>query len=225
MSEKIKDFFSKIPLKYDLINKIISFSLDDFWRKRLAREAKKIKKSPVLDLCTGTGKQAFFLKEYLKEKVYAIDFCFPMLKEAKKIKEIRFIAANAKNLPFKDEKFGIVTISFATRNLNTNKDELLKCFLEFKRVLKNDGIFLNLETTQPPFFPLKLILYIYLKTFVKEIGYLISGSKEAYSYLSNSIPKFYKAKELKKILIEAGFSMVRYKYLFPYVIALHFSKK
>lgn len=225
MSEGIKKLFSKIPEKYDLINQLLTFGLDDFWRKKTAKEAEKLNLNLYLDICAGTGKMAFYLKKISKKEVFAVDFCLPMLKKAKKINGIKIISSNAKFLPFRDKTFDLITISFATRNLNTGREELIKTFKEFKRVLKEGGYFLNLETTQPPFFLLKWILHFYSKVFIKPLGTFFSGSKEAYAYLSSTIPRFYKADILKDILIEAGFSEVKFNYLFPYVVALHISKK
>lgn len=225
MSEPLKNLFSKIPKSYDFINQVLTFGFDNYWRKRTAKIGLKLPGNFYLDVCTGTGKQAFFLNKYKKNKVCGVDFCFPMLKKAKKGQNFNVFLAEARALPFKDETFDILTISFATRNLNTTKDALLDSFKEFKRVLKKGGHFLNLETTQPPFFILKGILHLYSKIFIKPIGAFISGSKEAYAYLSSTIPRFYSAPDLKEILMEAGFSEVKFKYLFPYVVALHISKK
>lgn len=225
MSEGIKRIFSRIPKNYDLINNVLTFRLDNFWRKKTAKLALKLNGSFFLDVCTGTGKQAYYLKKITRKKVFSIDFCLPMLEEAKKIKEIKIISSNAKFLPFKDETFDLITISFATRNLNTNKEELVRAFKEFHRVLKKGGYFFNLETTQPPFFLLKWFLHLYSKTLIKPIGTILSGSKEAYKYLSSTIPRFYNAKILKEILKDVGFSEVNFKYFFPYVVALHISKK
>ena len=225
MSEGIKKLFSKISEKYDLINNILTFGLDNFWRKKTAKVGLKFNGNLCLDVCGGTGKQAYYLKKFSNKNVFSVDFCLPMLNKAKNYKEIKLISSNAKFLPFKDETFDLVAISFATRNLNTKKEEMILAFKEFKRVLKKGGYFLNLETTQPPFFLLKWLLHFYSKTLIKPVGTFLSGSKEAYSYLSSTIPKFYKAEILKEILKESGFSEVSYKYFFPYVVALHISKK
>lgn len=225
MSEPLKNLFSKIPKNYDLINQILTFGFDNIWRKRAAKIASNLKKNYLLDVCTGTGKQAIYLKKYTKKEVLGVDFCFPMLQEAIKEQKFTVFLANAKLLPFKDETFDLLTISFATRNLNTSRVALLNTFKEFRRVLKKEGYFLNLETTQPPFFLLKFFLHLYSKIFIKPVGRAISGSKEAYAYLSSTIPKFYGAPQLKEILKEAGFSEVKFKYFFPWVVALHISKK
>lgn len=225
MSEGIKKLFSKIPKKYDLINQILTFGFDSIWRKKAAKIGVKLGGNFYLDVCTGTGIQAYFLKKYSKKNVFSLDFCLPMLFYAKKKNGIKFILSDAKFLPFKDETFDLITISFATRNLNTKKEDLVKAFEEFKRVLRKGGYFLNLETTQPPFFILRWILHFYSKTFIKPIGAFLSNSKEAYAYLSSTIPRFYSAEKLKEILKEVGFSKVNFKYFFPYVVALHISKK
>ncbi len=227
MSEGIKNLFSKIPDKYDLINTILTFGLDHFWRKNLAKNVKGLNKSLILDVCTGTGRQIGEIKKKLnkEKKLFALDFCFPMLFKAKSLERIKLLTSDAKKMPFKDETFDIITISFATRNLNTSKESLKKTFKEFYRVLKKDGYFLNLETTQPPFFLFKFFLKIYCKTAVKPLGGFISSSKEAYSYLSHTIPRFYSALELKEILKGVGFSEVNFKYLFFFFVAIHISKK
>lgn len=225
MSEPLKNLFSKIPENYDLINQILTFGFDNIWRRKAAKIALKLKKGYFLDVCTGTGKQAILLKKYKGNGIYGLDFCLPMLNKAKKARSFPVILGNAKALPFKEETFDIITISFATRNLNTSKQALLDTFVEFRRVLKKGGYFLNLETTQPPFFLLKGFLHFYSKVFIKPIGAFLSGSKEAYSYLSTTIPRFYSAPVLKDILIDAGFEEVKFRYLFPYVVALHISKK
>lgn len=225
MSEGIKKLFSKIPENYDLINQILTFGFDSIWRKKAAKIGIKLGGDFYLDVCTGTGKQVYLLKKYSKKAVFSVDFCLPMLFYAKKRDGIKIIAADAKFLPFKDETFELITISFATRNLNTKKEDLLKAFEEFKRVLKKGGYFLNLETTQPPFFILRWILHLYSKILIKPIGAFISGSREAYAYLSSTIPRFYSAEKLKEILKESGFSETNFKYFFPFVVALHISKK
>ena len=117
-----------------------------------------------------------------------------MLSQAVKKPEysrISFCVSDAGSLPFADNTFDVITIAFATRNLNNSgQDVLIKRFGEFRRVLKPGGRFINLETSQPKSVLLKKLIHFYIWLMVKPIGYLISGSKTAYAYLARSIPRF-----------------------------------
>lgn len=228
MNKGIRKIFSEIHQKYEIVNHILTFGLDIYWRRKSARLATKKDGKLFLDICTGTGEMAWNIKKFGRNncKVIALDFCYSMLERAKsKRNSMLFIAGDVANLPFPDEIFDIVTISFATRNLNFKKDNLIKCLIEIKRVLKKGGRFFNLETTQPEIKFGKMLFHAYVKIFVKPLGSFISGSEPAYKYLSWTIPKFYDAEELKKILKEAGFSRVFYKKFFPGVVALHIAEK
>lgn len=105
-----------------------------------------------LDVCTGTGETANYLAESTdsKTKVHAVDFSLPMVHEALKkpnADRIHFALSNIKQLPFPDNTFDLITISFATRNINTGRQALEDSFRELHRVLKPGGVFLNLETS------------------------------------------------------------------------------
>ena len=118
-----------------------------------------------------------------------------------------------------------MTISFATRNINLNRNILIQSFSEFYRTLKPGGSFINLETSQPSSSLVRTFFHLFIKTFVKPVGSFISGSKESYIYLSKTIPKFYSAKQLKEILSVAGFDEVSYKKLFLGIAAIHHGLK
>lgn len=220
--------FSELPTRYEFINHIFTFGLDMYWRKKTAEVAVSEKKGLFLDICTGTGEMAFEIAKMAGEdvKIIAVDFCLPMLRKAKeKGDSVSFIMGEAENLPFHDETFDLITISFATRNINTDRKNLLSCLKEFRRVLKGKGKFLNLETTQPESKIGRFFFHAYLKTFVEPLGKWISGSRGAYRYLSRTIHNFYEAEELKNLLEEAGFSNVIYTRFFPGIVALHMAEK
>ena len=183
-----------------------------------------------IDVCSGTGETAMYLARHAKNgtKVFAADFSLPMLREAKAKKEGKVIhcsIADIKFLPFPDNTFDLVTISFATRNINTSHEALLNSFNEFRRILKPGGYFINLETSQPVNPVLRKIYHMYIRIFVKPIGWRISGSKAAYVYLSQTIPRWYSAEDLKKILLDVGYSKVEYEQLLFGAAAIHQSIK
>jgi len=231
MNKGIQTFYSRIWGSYELINRILTLGLDARWRKKAASWAVKIslRQDRFLDICSGTGQTAVYLGKRLpySARIFAADFSSQMLNEAaekinkKGIKNIRFTLTDALRLPFADNSFDIVTITFATRNLNAKEGHLLNAFREFHRVLKPGGCFLNLETSQPASTIVKKFFHLYVKLTVKPIGRLISGSASSYAYLSTSIRSFYSAPGLETILRDAGFETVEYKPFLFGAVALH----
>ena len=237
MIKGIQKFYSQISGSYQLINSLLTLGLDAYWRKKAVKMA--VKSSPhsgrFLDICSGTGQTAAALRQSLPSnditQIIAADFSHHMLKIAKDrtnkkcLNNIYFTLTDAINLPFNDNMFDIIIITFATRNLAAAPGHLLKSFREFYRVLKPGGRFLNLETSQPPIKFIKRLFHLYVKLTVAPVGRGISGSKGSYAYLSNSIRSFYPAKELTDILYEAGFETVAWKNLLFGVVALHQARK
>jgi demethylmenaquinone methyltransferase/2-methoxy-6-polyprenyl-1,4-benzoquinol methylase len=231
MNKGIRAFYSRIWGSYELINSIITLGLDARWRKKTAKIAseKSIEKERFLDICSGTGQTAINLSKLLPHstRITAADFSPQMLNEAaqkirvKGIENIRFTLTDALQLPFRDNCFDVLTISFATRNLNAKEGHLITAFREFHRVLKPGGWFLNLETSQPPSRFIKFFFHLFVKLTVKPVGRLISGSESSYAYLSGSIRSFYSAPELQVILQEAGFETVEYKRFLFGAAAVH----
>jgi demethylmenaquinone methyltransferase/2-methoxy-6-polyprenyl-1,4-benzoquinol methylase len=222
----VQKVFSEVPKTYELVNHILTFGLDIVWRRRAVRAAAKGGGNRWIDMCTGTGETATYLKRRATNgtTVYALDFSLPMLNEAKGKQDtggVQFVSSDVRSLPFPDESFDLVTISFATRNINLSRDILIETFAEFYRILKPGGRFVNLETSRPTIWPIRKGLDLYVKLFVRFIGSRISGSKPAYTYLSNTIPRFYSPQELAGIMHQAGFDRVTFQqYLFG-VAAVH----
>lgn len=229
MSEKIKEIFSEVPRTYELINHVLCLGLDIHWRGKLARYAASFAPRRCLDICSGTGETAVLLKKFSNgATVVAADFSLPMLSVAMKKPAaggILFALTNAHSLPFPDGTFDIVTISFATRNLNTSRGALINYLREFLRVLKPGGRFINLETSQPRNAIIRWLFQRYVKTFVAPIGRLISGTGAGYKYLSNTIPRFYPAPELAQLIRNAGFSSVNVQSPFLGAAAIHTATK
>jgi demethylmenaquinone methyltransferase/2-methoxy-6-polyprenyl-1,4-benzoquinol methylase len=135
--------------------------------------------------------------------------------------EIMFLLADIEELPFPDETFDLVTISFATRNINLTEQTLIQTFREFHRVLKVGGRFVNLETSQPSSPLVRRVFHAYVRWFVAPIGRWISGSGSAYAYLARTVARFYFAEELASILARAGFRSIRTRRLTFGVAAIH----
>ena len=226
----VRKLFSKVPGTYELVNHILTLGLDTVWRRKAATIAAGAGGTRWIDVCTGTGEMASYLSQLAGAgtHVYATDFSLPMLYEAATKphgKHLRFALSDVRSLPFDDHTFDLVTISFATRNINLHRNALVQCLSEFHRVLKPGGCFLNLETTQPSSPLIRKLFHLYVRLFVKRIGALVSGSRPAYAYLSKTIPRFYPADELEALLRLAGFDRIQSQRLFPGTTAVHWGFK
>lgn len=226
MNQGIRKFFSDVPHTYELVNHVLTFGLDILWRRSSAKTAAADGGQTWLDMCSGTGEMAMYLRRLIdiETTIVAVDFSFPMLSKITEKPEgdhIRFTMADARCLPFPDNSIDLVTISFATRNINISRDILIQTLAEFHRILKPGGRFVNLETSQPQVKSIRFLYHTYVRLFVKPIGSIISGSKSPYAYLSRTIRGFYNADDFAGIIRQAGFSTVTYKRMFLGIAAVH----
>ena len=230
MGSAVQKLYTKIPSTYELINHLLTFGMDIWWRKKAIKKIQNLKGKRWLDVCTGTGETSAYLSRKANNgnQVFATDFSLPMVTLAKNKPEgkaIQFSISEIKNLPFPDDTFDLITISFATRNIDINRQILIQSFSEIRRILKTDGQFINLETSQPENSFIRYFFHLYVKIFIKPIGTVISGSKSAYAYLASTMSKFYNAEELRNILIESGFKNVNYQQMLFGAAAIHSSIK
>jgi demethylmenaquinone methyltransferase/2-methoxy-6-polyprenyl-1,4-benzoquinol methylase len=226
MPEGIQNLFSEVPDRYELINHIITLGLDRRWRCKAADRASACGGKKWVDVCTGTGEMAFTLLARAADgmSVKAVDFSAPMLRKAMEnplASGVQFVESQANSLPFDNDEFDLLTISFATRNINTSENHLLECLEEFHRVLKPGGRFINLETSQPESKLIRTLFHLYVRNVVRTVGGTLSTSKAAYRYLSHTIPKFYVAEALSSIILRAGFSEVTFTKMLYGVAAIH----
>ncbi len=222
----LKKVFSEVPKTYERINHVLTLGLDVLWRRQAARIAAASGGTRWADMCTGPGEMACYLSRLASSGtvIHAVDFSIPMMAEAMKKPEARnidFVVSDVKALPFPDESLDLITISFATRNINLSSDILTQTFAEFCRVLKPRGRFVNLETSQPSSLLVRRLFRFYVRLLVKLVGERISGSHKGYAYLANTIPRFYPPKELSDIMCRAGFKNVKYRKLLFGVAAIH----
>ncbi len=229
-TEFVKNVFCEVPETYEKVNHVLTLGLDMMWRRRAARIAASAGGGHWVDMCTGTGEMAVYLSRLAPKgtSIQAVDFSPAMMAEARKkpeAKQIDFVRADIKALPFTDESIDLITMSFATRNINLRREVLARSFSELHRVLKPGGRFVNLETSQPPFLLVKKLFHLYVKLFVKRVGSRLSGSKTGYTYLSRTIPRFYPADVLAEILRQAGFEEITFRQLLFGVAAIHQARR
>jgi demethylmenaquinone methyltransferase/2-methoxy-6-polyprenyl-1,4-benzoquinol methylase len=230
MNRDIQRIFSEVNETYERVNHLITLGLDAFWRRRAANAASLLGGSMWLDVCTGTGDMASRLARLADNgtKIIGCDFSMPMIGKAKakdSCAEVEFVLSEAEALPFPDGTFDLVTISFSTRNLNTSRSRLVDILKEFLRVLKPGGNIINLETSRPPNAFVDRLFRFYVGTVVKPVGFMMSGSRRGYAYLSSTIPEFYGAEELAEIMKEAGFDEVSFNRMTFGAAAYHIGKK
>ncbi|HAH32853.1 MAG TPA: hypothetical protein DCL44_11125 [Elusimicrobia bacterium] len=228
--QAIAGFYDGIFRFYESANSFLTFGLDRWWRSRAAKLVRNLSPdaSTALDICAGTGDFSLTLYNDYRGalKITGVDLSRAMLSKARsKTNKIEFVEAEAKALPFADGSFDLVTISFAARNININRQLMLRALREFRRALKDGGIFLNLETTRPKNPLVNLIFRVYVKTAIGFLNLASPTSRTSYTFLKNTILDFYGADEFSALLLEAGFKKPSYKILFPGAVAVHTAVK
>lgn len=226
MNRNIQRIFGQVPSTYELVNHILTLGFDIHWRKRAVKTAVEGGGVRWLDVCSGTGETAVLLSDRAgpDTSVFVADFSLPMIREATakpEAENISFTLADVAHLPFPDCSFDLITITFATRNINTSRSGLISCIREFYRVLKPGGRFVNLETSQPGSKVLRWFVHLYVRLFVRTVGRWVSGSDTAYAYLSTTIPRFYPGDELADIISESGFEQVSFEGMLFGATAIH----
>ena len=215
----LEKMFNEVPVRYDMLNRVITWRLDESWRKAAVEKCLEGEPSRVLDLCTGTGDLAIRLARQVngQTKIQALDYSQPMLAVARekadkaKLNNIEFIHGDAASLPLENEDLDVIGIAFAFRNLTYKNPDRERFLQEIYRVLKPHGKFVIVESSQPENRVMKSLFRIYLKVFVAGIGGWLSGHKGAYRYLAASARNFYEPAEIKQFLSDTGFSKVEYR--------------
>jgi len=208
-SRKVREMFTQIAPRYDLLNHLLSLQLDRVWRARTARKLSPILSRPdalVLDLCCGTGDLAFAMGRKGKANIIGADFAHTMLVRAtaKSAAEMNgrvpFLESDALQLPFADESFDLVTAAFGFRNL-ANYEAGLR---EMQRVLKSGGTMGILEFTEPPPGFFGDFYRWYFRKILPKVGGAISGDAAAYKYLPSSVARFFRPEELCELMRSVG---------------------
>ena len=203
------------------MNDITSFGIHRAWKNDLINWLSPQKNQKLADIAGGTGDVAQNFINNGGNSAYIIDINIEMIKAGlnqKKTKSNLFwIAASAENIPLLDNSFERATIAFGLRNI-TNRDLALR---EIFRILKPGGRFICLEFSHVESAVFKKIYDIWSFKAMPIIGEKVTGNKEAYSYLVESIRKFPNQNELSEQFAKAGFSRIRYRNLSNGIVALH----
>ncbi len=211
--EQVTKMFDTISKEYDGLNRVISFGIDQKWRKKVVKLVDEISPKTILDIATGTGDLAIMFAESINQaKITGLDISEGMLNVGKQkvaqknlTERIDLIIGDSEKLPFNDNSFDAISVSFGVRNfesLETGLSEIL-------RVLKPQGKFVILETSVPTKFPFKQGYQFHSNILLPLIGKLFSRDKKAYGYLSESAANFPYGEQLNNILRKVGFIDVK----------------
>lgn len=231
-SRKVREMFTRIAPRYDLLNHLLSAQMDRRWRARTAKEMRPILQNPdavVLDMCCGTGDLAFSLAKDARARIIGADFSHTMLTRAKEKAlthsngsvPIPFLEADALRLPFASASFDLVTTAFGFRNL-ANYEEGLR---EILRVLRPGGSVAILEFTEPAPGIIGSAYRFYCQKVLPTIGGVISGDSAAYAYLPKSVARFFRPSELAALMTSVGYESAKYHLMMLQSVALHVAVK
>jgi demethylmenaquinone methyltransferase/2-methoxy-6-polyprenyl-1,4-benzoquinol methylase len=207
----VRDMFTSIAPRYDLLNHLLSFNIDRLWWRRAARTFRHILRRPntrALDICCGTGDMAFALARASSKQaeIFGADFSHAMLvRAAQKSRgtSLRWIEADALRLPVPDDTFELVTSAFGFRNLADYDAGLREIF----RVLRPGGEVGILDFGEPTGL-IGRIYRVYFKRVLPAVGTVISGVKGPYAYLPASVERFPAPQEMLNRMRAAGFTDV-----------------
>jgi len=228
-NENVRRMFDRIAGRYDLLNRVISFRLDAWWRKKAVSAIVKTGREKILDLGAGTGDLTFTAGKLLRApgKVIALDFSFRMIQLAKVKQQTRkssrteFLQANALMLPFREPMFDGVITGFVLRNVS----DLRLFFVQAFQVLKPGGRIASLDMFPPSKGIFAILFAFYFYRFMPSIGGILAKDRKAYQYLSDSVRRFVPPEEVSELLQQCGFEQVTLQRFLFGAVCLHVANK
>lgn len=218
----IRSMFDSIVNGYDRANRILSFGIDQLWRKKVVEQLELKPTDVVLDVCCGTGDLSTLIRS-AGAHVVSVDFSYSMIQKGRDKGNIDELAAvaDASKLSFKDKIFTKVCISFGIRNIPD-----IDIFLEeVYRVLRPGGTLTILELTRPRYSFFRLLYFMYLYTILPILGGIIAGNFRAYRYLTKTIHTFIDPPTLTAIHEKHGFIDVKITPMTLHIATMYISKK
>ncbi len=207
--EQVANMFNVISPQYDFLNHLLSGGIDIIWRKKAIKLLQNKGIKTMLDIATGTGDFAIEALKINPEKIVGVDISEGMLsvgiEKIKKMgleKTIQLQKGDSEKLPFSDNSFDAVIVSFGVRNF----ENLQKGLSDMFRVTKPGGYCLILEFSNPRSFPMKQLYTFYSKYCLPFLGKMISKDPSAYTYLPESVKAFPDGPDFIHIFKSVGYS-------------------
>lgn len=218
----VKKTFKFVARRYIMMNHLMTFGVDILLRKEVIRIAKPGDGVRLLDAGTGTGDLAREARSASPgADITAADFSLEMMTARKDWKGIRRFQADALALPFNDECFDVVVSGYLVRNVA----DLDTALAEQYRVLKPGGRLVVLDTTRPRRNLLTPLIKLYFRIIIPLLGRLLTGNREAYTYLTQSSENFISAEALVENLLGCGFSQVKFRVRMLGTMVIHSAVK
>lgn len=222
--QSVHQMFSQIAPLYDFMNKVMSFGLDQRWRKAAVEKVMIQPNDKVADLCSGTGAfiPLILKKINFQNTLYAVDICQPMLQKAmdKYTSQVSFHIADICQLPFEDYHFDVITVGWGIRNVT----DIDQAHQEIFRVLKPGGRFISVDMARPKNRLYRFFSDMIYPRFIPFFWSLV-GLKKVGKYLPESTILFYDREQLKRSMEQSGFQKVQYKDFYCGNICMHWGIK
>ena len=228
--QAVQSMFDRIAGRYDLLNRVISFRLDTWWRNQAIQTLLGADHPLILDLGTGTGDLAFNAAKISqgKARVIGLDFSLQMIRLAQAKRAgaphgagTAFIQGSAMAVPLRKNLFDGAMTAFVLRNVS----DLPRLFAETQRVLKPGGKFVSLDMFPPSPGWFAKLYAVYFYRMMPWIGGLLSRDREAYRYLSDSVRQFHSPEAVAKLIAQAGFDNVVIRKFLCGAVCMHTAAK
>jgi demethylmenaquinone methyltransferase/2-methoxy-6-polyprenyl-1,4-benzoquinol methylase len=209
--------FDRVASRYDVTNDVLALGQTRKWRRLVADAVGATSGQRVLDIAAGTGtsSQAFADRG---ASVVACDFSLGMLQVGRsRLPAMPFVAGDAMRLPFADDSFDAVTISFGLRNIH----DPLQGLREMRRVTRPGGRLVVCEFSTPVFPPFRTVYEEYLMKALPAIARRVSSNSSAYEYLAESIAAWPDQRGLAEVIMDAGWQDVAWRNVSGGIVALH----
>jgi demethylmenaquinone methyltransferase / 2-methoxy-6-polyprenyl-1,4-benzoquinol methylase len=227
--ENVQRMFDRIAWRYDLLNRVISFRFDTFWRRKAVSAVVRTGHEKIVDLGAGTGDLTFAAAKSLQQdgKVVGLDLSFKMLQRARAKQQSKgntrthFLQASALLPPFRDEVFDGVISAFVLRNVS----DLRLFFLQSSRLLKPGGRLVSLEMFPPVKGSFARFYSLYFFRLMPWVGGFLAKDRQAYQYLSDSVRLFVPPEKISEMLQQSGFENVTLQRFLFGAVSLHLANK